>query len=83
VFRLPTRDLPAFAWREPFVEGLCDDHGLNNPFDDAQSIGIADTIIANTSDEHYDESGEHISAVVSTDAGYDFIRRVRFISGRL
>jgi len=83
VFRLPTSDLPAFAWLEPFVEGLCDGHALNNPFKDTQFVDMADTVITNASDEHHDGSGEYTGVVVSTDPARDFIRRVRFVRGRL
>ena len=83
MFRLPTSDLLAFAWLEPFVEGLCDGHALNNPFKDTQFVDMADTVITNASNEHHDESGEYTGVVVSTDPARDFIRRVRFVRGRL
>jgi hypothetical protein len=83
VFRLSASDLPAFAWFGPFVEGLCDDHALNNPFKDTQLVDMADTVITKASDEHHDESGEYTGVVVSTDTARDFICHMRFVCSHL
>jgi len=33
-------DLREFPWLESFVKHLCQDHSLNNPFENAQAVGI-------------------------------------------
>jgi hypothetical protein len=65
---LPTKDLQGFVWLDSFVKRLCEDCGLDNPFEDTRN--------SNDTDENVD--GTDFISLPS-----EFLRRVRFVCNHL